>query len=142
MATIARDGRWTKKKVYNEIYQELEELALKDETLRDAFGVWRDLSRSKEEVYAYESRLKYILDEEAKLDDARYLAEKEGRQKGLKEGLEEGREKGREEGLVEGREEGMKKVAKKMISRGDSNEAIMDMTDLTLEEVESLRTNN
>ena len=47
------DGR--KKKVYNEIYQELEELAMKDGKLQDAFGVWQDLSRSKEEVYAYEA---------------------------------------------------------------------------------------
>ena len=75
-----------KKKVYKEIYQELEELAMKDEKLQDAFGVWQDLSRSKEKIYAYEARLKYILDEEARLDDARYLAEKEGQKKGLEQG--------------------------------------------------------
>jgi len=80
-----------KKKVYNEIYQRLEELALEDKNLQDAFGVWQDLSRSWEEKLAYESRLKYIMDEGAKLDDARYLAEKKGLQKGLKEGLEQGK---------------------------------------------------
>lgn len=74
------DGR--KKKVYNEIYQELGELAMKDENLQDAFGVWQELSRSREETLAYESRLKYILDEEAKLGDARYFAKKEGIEEG------------------------------------------------------------
>lgn len=95
-----------KKKVSNEIYEELEALAMEDKDLQDAFGVWQDLSRSREETLAYESRLKYIMDEEAKLDDAKYFAEKEGRQKGLEAGIKEGLEKGIEEGV--------KKVAKKM----------------------------
>ena len=127
------DGR--KKKVYNEIYEELEALAMEDKDLQEAFGVWQDLSRSQEETLAYESRLKYIMDEEAKLDDAKYFAEKEGRQKGLEAGIKEGIEKGIEKGI----EEGVKKVAEKMIKKGESNEEIMDVTDLTLEAVEELR---
>ncbi|MEK5037723.1 Rpn family recombination-promoting nuclease/putative transposase [Sporosarcina sp. FSL K6-3457] len=130
------DGR--KKKVYNEIYEELEMLAMEDKNLQDAFGVWQDLSRSREEVLAYESRLKYIMDEEARLDDAKYFAEKEGHQKGLEAGRKEGIEKGIEQGI----EEGMKKVAKKMMKKGKSNEEIMELTDLTLDEVEALRANN
>ena len=123
------DGR--KKKVYNEIYEELEALAMEDKDLQDAFGVWQDLSRSQEETLAYESRLKYIMDEEAKLDDAKYFAQKEGRQKGLEAGIEKGIEKGIEVAMI--------KVAKKMMKKGESNEEIMDVTDLTLEVVEELR---
>lgn len=60
-----------KNKVYDEIYKELEELAMKDEHLLEAFDVWQELSQSPEERMAYISRLKYILDEEAKYDYAR-----------------------------------------------------------------------
>ncbi len=60
-----------KNKVYDEIYKELEELAMKDEHLLEAFDVWQELSQSPEERMAYISRLKYILDEEAKYDHAR-----------------------------------------------------------------------
>ncbi|WP_185907853.1 Rpn family recombination-promoting nuclease/putative transposase [Psychrobacillus soli] len=78
-----------KTKVYNEIYQELEDLAMTDENLSKAFTAWEELSRSKEDILAYESRLKYILDEEGKLDDVKYKAEKKGREEGLKEGKRE-----------------------------------------------------
>ena len=108
-----------KQKVYDDIYKELEELAMSDENLLEAFNAWEELSQTPETIIAYQSRLKYILDEEAKLEDVKYHAEQEGIEKGI--------------------EEGVKKVAKKMIAKGKSNEEIMDDTDLTLEEVEALR---
>ena len=78
-----------KKKVYEKIYHELEELAMKDEHLLQAFNVWEELSLSQEDVIAYQSRLKYILDEEAKLDDVKHMAEQKGMQKGIEEAKEE-----------------------------------------------------
>lgn len=51
--------------VYEDIYRELEEIAMKDETLKNAFQTWEELSMTPEEFLAYESRLKRILDEEA-----------------------------------------------------------------------------
>ena len=104
-----------KSEVYNEIYKELEELAMKDENLLQAFSVWENMSQTPETVHAYQSRLKYMLDEEAKIIDT--LA------KGKKEGFEEG----------------IAKVAKNMIAKGKSNAEISDATELTLEEVEALR---
>ena len=77
------DGK--KKKVYDDIYRELEELAMEDETLLRAFSAWEELSQSKENIITYQSRLKHILDEEGKLDDVRYLSEKKGEEKGRKE---------------------------------------------------------
>ncbi|MGA3602362.1 PD-(D/E)XK nuclease family transposase [Lysinibacillus agricola] len=74
-----------KLKVYEKIYHELEELAMKDEHLLQAFNVWEELSLSQEDVIAYQSRLKYILDEEAKLEDVKHMAE----QKGIEETKEE-----------------------------------------------------
>ncbi|MEX3746856.1 hypothetical protein [Lysinibacillus xylanilyticus] len=78
-----------KKKVYEKIYHELEELAIKDEHLLQAFNVWEELSLSQEDVIAYQSRLKYILDEEAKLEDVKHMAEQKGMQKGIEEAKEE-----------------------------------------------------
>ncbi|MFJ8461628.1 hypothetical protein ACIQ57_21250 [Lysinibacillus xylanilyticus] len=50
-----------------------------------AIDVWRELNLSQEDVIAYQSRLKYILDEEAKLEDVKHMAE----QKGIEETKEE-----------------------------------------------------
>ncbi|WP_419959447.1 Rpn family recombination-promoting nuclease/putative transposase [Psychrobacillus sp. BM2] len=86
-----------KEKVYEQIYQELEELAMRDEIIANAFSAWEELSKSKEDMHAYESRLKYILDEEAKLEDAKYIAEKMGMEKGLEKGLEKGKKEKTEE---------------------------------------------
>jgi len=52
-------------KVYDDIYRELEEIAMKDEQLRDAFQNWEELSMTPEEYFAYETRLKRVMDEES-----------------------------------------------------------------------------
>lgn len=51
--------------VYDDIYKELEEIAMNDESLRDAFENWEELSMTREQVLQYESRLKVLLDKEA-----------------------------------------------------------------------------
>lgn len=104
-----------KKKVYDGIYRELEELAMKDELLLEAFNVWEELSQSSEERIAYQSRLKYILDEEAKYDHARH------------------------EGRKEGIEQGILKVAKELIGLGLDIATIQKATGLTKEEIEALK---
>ncbi|MER1986643.1 MAG: hypothetical protein ABS948_12200 [Solibacillus sp.] len=52
-----------KQKVYDEIYHELEELAMKDDELIAAFEAWEELSQTPDTVIAYQSRLKAIIDE-------------------------------------------------------------------------------
>ncbi|PIC64079.1 hypothetical protein CSV79_08455 [Sporosarcina sp. P13] len=59
-----------KGKVYDDIFKELEEIAMNDETLRSAFESWEALSGTPAEVFAYESRLKRVLDEEAAVREA------------------------------------------------------------------------
>lgn len=110
-----------KQRVYDNIYKELEVLAMEDNNLLEAFGAWEELSQTEATILAYQSRLKYILDEEAKLDDAKYHAKKDGIEQGLEQGLE--------------------RVAKNMIAKKMSNEEIMELTGLSLEEVNALRTN-
>ena len=77
---ITLDSRWLlllgmvetrKQRVYDDIYKELEALAMKDERIREAFETWEELSRTPDELIAYESRLKAIIDEEARLADAK-----------------------------------------------------------------------
>lgn len=74
-----------KQKVYNDIYLELEELAMKDERLIEAFNAWEELSQTPDTIIAYHSRLKSIIDEEAKLDYAKHKGKEEGKEEGKKE---------------------------------------------------------
>ena len=100
---------------------------MKDENLRQAFGAWEELSQTPESRIAYESRLKYILDEEAGKKDAHAA--------GVKEGLEKGLERGIEQGL----EQGLEQTAINMIKEGASDEFITKVTGLSLEKVQQLR---
>nr|WP_246001270.1 Rpn family recombination-promoting nuclease/putative transposase [Oceanobacillus piezotolerans] len=140
-------------KVYEGIYLELEELAMKDELLKKAFQNWEELSMTHEEYLAYESRLKHIMDEEAakreaelRLQEVKEEAEKaikEGREKGLEQGLEEGREQGREQGREEGRREGEKigmenekeTIAHRLLETGINIEIVISSTKLPKEKV-------
>ena len=67
--------------VYEDIYKELEAIAMKDERLLEAFTQWQELSLSNEQYHAYEGRLKRILDEEAVVIEAK-LREEEALEKG------------------------------------------------------------
>lgn len=135
------DGR--KGKVYEEIYLELEELAMKDEELLNAFNVWQDLSQSPEDYYAYQSRLKYILDEAAKLEDTKYIAEQEGLLKGIERGMEQGIQQGIEQGIELGIKQGENKMQKeivlKLLKRNTDIETIAELTGLTVTEIEQLK---
>lgn len=62
-----------KQKVYDDIYQELEVLAMKDNKLHHTFRECKEFSpKENESISAYESQLKYMIDKEAKIADAKY----------------------------------------------------------------------
>ena len=48
-------------KVYEDIFKELEEIAMKDEVLREAFENWETLNGNEEEMLAYLARHKVKL---------------------------------------------------------------------------------
>ncbi|WP_460013180.1 Rpn family recombination-promoting nuclease/putative transposase [Lysinibacillus sp. CTST325] len=108
-----------KKKVYKKIYREMEELAMKDEHLLQAFNVWEELSLSQEDVIAYQSRLKYILDEEAKLEDVKHMAEQLGIEKGIEKEKEE--------------------TANKLLANGMDIDFICKITGLSTERIEEIK---
>lgn len=53
---------------------------------------------------------------------------------------EEGREEGREEGLEEGLEKAARKIAANMLAKGISLESVVELTGLTLEQVQQIQT--
>ncbi|WP_010531826.1 Rpn family recombination-promoting nuclease/putative transposase [Lentibacillus jeotgali] len=52
-------------KIYHDVFKELEEISMKDESLRKTFKNWEELSTTQEQRLIYDSRLKQIMDEEA-----------------------------------------------------------------------------
>jgi predicted transposase/invertase (TIGR01784 family) len=92
-----------------------------------AVNFWRELNLSQEEVIAYQSRLKYILDEEAKLDDVKHMAEQKG--------IEEGRKEGREVGKNEVKEE----IAHKLLVNNMDIDFISKITGLSMERIEEIK---
>lgn len=120
--------------VYEDIYKELEEIAMKDEKLKDAFQGWDLLSATQEEVLAYEARLKQVLDEEAARVEAE-LREKEALEKGLEKGIKRGIKKGIEQGIEKGVSEEKRATAKRMLKEGLEVEMVAKLTELSKEQV-------
>lgn len=111
-----------KEKVYEDIFKELEAIAMKDDILHKAFDDWDVLSGTKEEVAAYKARVKQLFDEEAMMIEAE-LRVKEG----VKQGIQQGREEGLEMGTI--------KIAKKLLALGMDTDFIMTATGLSKEKV-------
>jgi len=92
-----------------------------------AIDVWRELNLSQEEVIAYQSRLKYILDEEAKLEDVKYMAEQKGIEKGKKEVKDEGKKEVKEE------------MANNLLANDMDIDFISKITGLSMERIEEIK---
>ena len=59
----------------------------------------------------------------------------------MNEGKEVGKKEGKKEGIVQGRNEAKEEIAKKMISKNISIEEIKDITNLSIEEIQKLKSN-
>ncbi|GAB0169427.1 hypothetical protein LSPCS325_28640 [Lysinibacillus sp. CTST325] len=106
-------------------------MKINNEKVDKAIAVWEELSLSQEEVIAYLSRLKYILDEAAKLEDVKYMAE----QLGIEKGIEKSREEGKRKGKLEVKEE----TANKLLANGMDIDFIHKITDLSVERIEEIK---
>ncbi len=62
-----------------------------EQDILEALEEWQNLSVDPENRYAYEMRLKWLLDQLSNIRGSR----EDGRQEGLKKGLEQGREEGK-----------------------------------------------
>ncbi|MBU8789989.1 hypothetical protein NSA56_07665 [Oceanobacillus caeni] len=96
-------------KVYGDIYQELEGIAMKD-----AFQGWEELSMTQEEYLAYESRLKRIMDDESSRMEAEI----------------------REKKAVK---DNKKSIARKLLAKGMEPKEVGEVTELPMEKVLELK---
>ena len=117
-----------KGKIYDDIFKELEEIAMKDETLRTAFQSWETLSGTQEEVLAYEARLKRVLDEEAAVREAELRAQ-EAEQRGERRGEQRGQQKAYEA------------TARRLLTKGIDIETISEITELSEEQINKILRN-
>ena len=110
-------------------------IALDDETLRCEFTTMLREMGGEDEMPVVTFIEKYYRD--------LYLDEgmKKGLEEGLERGLEEGLERGLERGLEKGRHEAMLEAARKMRERGMSLQDIRELTNLSLEDLESVAGN-
>lgn len=110
-----------KGKIYDDIFKELEEIAMNDEVLHAAFQNWEVLSATPEEMLAYEVRLKRVLDEEAAVREAELrIQEAELR---AQEAEQLGKQKANEE------------TARLLITDGFDIDAVVRLSRLTEEQV-------
>lgn len=65
--------------------------------------------------------------------------EKQGIQKGIQQGIKQGIKQGIEQGIKQGEKKKSIEIAKKGILKGLDNETIMDLTELSIEEIELIR---
>ena len=122
-----------KGKVYDDIFKELEAIAMEDDKLHEAIGNWDTLSNTKEQMAAYRSRVKRIFDEESAILEAELR---------VVEGVERGREEGRKEGIQEGREEGInlqnREIVLNMHAENLPVESIAQLTKIPREKVREI----
>lgn len=116
--------------VYHDIFKELEEIAMSDEVLHDAIEKWEKMSQDELQRINYALRNKEIMDEYA------FIREQELRvQEGINDGIKEGMKKG----LEEGRNEAKKSMAIKMLQKGMVIDDIIDITNLSRDEIIKLQ---
>ncbi|MBB5324861.1 putative transposase/invertase (TIGR01784 family) [Anoxybacillus tepidamans] len=78
------------KKIDEEMVRELEGIAMTEQEILEALEEWQNLSVTPENRYAYEMRLKWLLDQLSNIRSSR----EEGRQEGMQEAIRKMNEKG------------------------------------------------
>ena len=108
----------------------MDECKDENEEIKEAVKQLKEMSTDEYERELYEIRERSRLTYNTEMNEAR--------RKGLAEGKSEGKAQGRAQGRAEGKAEEKKEIAKKMKEKGLSIELIQEITNLSLEEIESL----
>ena len=108
----------------------MDECKDENEEIKEAVKQLKEMSTDEYERELYEIRERSRLTYNTEMNEAR--------RKGLAEGKAEGKAQGRAQGRTEGKAEEKKEIAKKMKEKGLSIELIQEITNLSLEEIESL----
>lgn len=94
------------------------------------------LCEKEEEIFMSEAKELENADEILELPIS---YEERGKAKGREEGIKIGIRKGMQEGMQEGMQKGMKEVALKMLADGFNDKKIMELTNLSREEIGDLK---
>ena len=107
----------------------------KNKEIKEATDAYQVLTGDDEIKRIAEIRLMSELEEQSALATARA----KGTEEGLKQGKEEGLKQGKEEGIEHGKKQKQKEIAKRMLSKGINIEEIIELTELSKEEIEKLK---
>ena len=126
---------------------EVSNMVENNEDIKEAMNELEQISEDKKLRRLAELREKYIRDSHAEREYAIEEGLKEGMAKGMakgmKEGLEKGLEKGLEQGIQQGLQQGTKEskinIAKNMLKRGMNVQDVVDITELTYNQVIKLK---
>lgn len=142
------------KRVYQDLFQELEEIAMKDPVLQEAFSNWEQLSADEEKQLEYEGRLKEVMDKYAAQREAELRLQKaikeatikaleEGKQTGIQQGIKEGKQQGIqqgiEQGIQQGKQEERKALVKRLLLAGVEIETIATVSEMTIEQIKEIQ---
>jgi len=134
-----------------EMEEKMNKLIERSEAIKMAKKMLNEISADELMRQKYYAREKARLDEISRIKYAEIKGMERGMEKGLEQGLEKGMEKGLEKGMEKGMEKGIEKgkleglkeaaekTAKKLLLRGFSPEQVVDLAELTLEEVMKLK---
>lgn len=102
------------------------------------FEIAEFVNFTAEQYREYQKAEKMLYDYHNTLDYARRQGLEQGLQEGLAQGLEQGLEQGLREGLEQGKKEERLEIARRMLEAAMPIGQIVDLTGLSMEEIESL----
>ncbi len=120
---------------------EVTKIMEENEEIKEAVEELEEISQDEELKRVAFLKEKYIRDEKSA---RRYYKEQgleEGRILGIKQGVKEGIKEGKKEGIKEGKKINTEEIAKKMLQKNFPIEVIMEITNLTEEEVKKIQSN-
>ena len=104
---------------------------MENKEVKKAKEVLEEISQNEHERYRAELRQKYIMDQKA--------VEEAGFDKGLAAGIQQGIKQGIKEGIEQGIKQNQIEIAKKLLKKGTKLEEIIELTDLTKDEIISIK---
>ena len=118
--------------------------SLQDNVFKQLFDTAQITNLSQEDRQAYENSLKYYRDMVGVVETARREGIQKGRQQGIEQGIQQGIQQGIEQGIQQGIQQGIEQgrrsekvaIAQAMKIAGNSDELIMQVTGLSLEDLE------
>lgn len=126
------------KKVEDVVFLPTEHLGPTEDDRSAVFEIAEFVNFTAEQYREYQKAEKMLYDYYNTLDYARRQGLEQGLQEGLAQGLEQGLEQGLREGLEQGKKEERLDIARRMLEAAMPVGQIVDLTGLSMEEIESL----